>query len=62
MSKDKKWIISLGFSEADADNFIKFETADWKIEELANRLMKPKSQVEEEVAPAPKRGRPKTKK
>jgi len=33
----RQWIISLGFSEADADNFINLGLADWKIEKMAER-------------------------
>lgn len=40
-NKRRNWIISLGFSEADADNFIQFEVPDWKIEKMASQRQKP---------------------
>jgi len=48
--KRRKWILSLGFSEADADSFIEFEVPNRKIEALAEVLHKP------EPEPAPEEG------
>jgi len=45
--KKRKWILALGFSEAEADSFIEFEVPKWKIEALAEVLHKP----EPEAAP-----------
>lgn len=45
--KRRKWILSLGFSEAEADSFIEFVVPNWKIEALAEVLHKP----EPEAAP-----------
>jgi len=50
--KRRKWIISLGFSEAEADSFIEFEVTNKKIEALAEVLHKPEAGVEPET-PAP---------
>lgn len=53
--KGRKWIISLGFSEAQADSFIEFEVPNRKIEALAEVLRSGKilEQPVTEPAPAP---------
>ena len=53
--KRRKWIISLGFSEAEADSFIEFNVPNRKIEALHEVLHKPEPepQPEAEVEPAP---------
>ena len=48
--KRRKWIISLGFSEAEADSFIEFEVPKWKIEALAE-VLHPKPVTEPVPAP-----------
>ncbi|MBA7473853.1 hypothetical protein ES707_09198 [subsurface metagenome] len=47
-AKRRKWILGLGFSEAEADSFIKFEVPNWKIEALA-KVIPPKPEPEPEV-------------
>lgn len=50
--KKRKWILSLGFSEAEADSFIEFDVPKRKIEALAEVLYpKPEPQTEPEPEP-----------
>jgi len=49
--KRRKWILTLGFSEAEADSFIEFVVPNWKIEALAEVLHKPEPEAEPEAAP-----------
>ena len=50
--KRRKWILTLGFSEAEADSFIEFVVPNWKIEALAEVLHKPEP-APESVPEAP---------
>ncbi|MBA7478998.1 hypothetical protein ES707_14429 [subsurface metagenome] len=58
--KKRKWIISLGFNEAEADSFLEFEVPKWKIEALAKVLHPPETEPET-AAPVPPAPAPKTK-
>lgn len=53
--KRRKWILSLGFSEAEADSFIQFEVPKRKIEALAEVLY-PKPEPEPAVSEPPAEG------
>lgn len=49
--KRRKWILSLGFSEAEADSFIDNVVPNWKIEALAEVLHKPEPEPEAKPEP-----------
>lgn len=48
--KRRGWILGLGFSQEEADSFIKFEVPNWKIEGLAEVLHKPEPEPEPMVS------------
>ncbi len=50
--KRRKWILSLGFSEEEADSFIEFEVPNWKIEALAE-VLHPEPEPAPEPIPVP---------
>jgi len=52
--KGRKWILSLGFSDAEADSFIENDVPDEKIEALHEVLHKP--EPEKPVATPPAEG------
>ncbi len=49
----RKWILSQGFSEAEADSFLEFAVPDRKIEALAGVLHPPKPEPEPEPEAEP---------